>query len=247
MKLMHTTEARAIIDLQARDKAIDDLAGKIVAIPEQILALNAAFEEKKNSMNTARETLVKLKVDKKAKELTVAEKEEEIRKHHRDLNTIKNNDAYKALQTEIARAQKEQGDIETEILRLLEEIDAAVTEDGKLQQEAKKLEQETGLQVKTLEDAKKGAETELSAAKTERSDFASGISAGVLEKYEFIRAQRKGLAVVHVVEDKAGRISCGGCNMGLTAQKIVDLKTPDALVFCDNCQRMIYLTKTVYG
>lgn len=247
MKLMHTTEARAIIDLQARDRAIDDLAGRIVSIPEEILALNTAFEEKKSSMNTARETLIRLKVDRKAKELAVAEKEEEVRKHHRDLNTIKNNDAYKALQLEIARAQQAQGEIETEILGLLEEIDAAIAEDGKLQQEAEKLEKETALKVKAFEDAKKEAETALLAARSDRASFASGIGAEILEKYEFIRAQRKGLAVVHIMEDKSGRVSCGGCNMGLTAQKIVDLKTPDALVFCDNCQRMIYLAKTVFG
>jgi predicted nucleic acid-binding Zn-ribbon protein len=143
-------------------------------------------------------------------------------------------------------AQKEQGDIETEILGLLEEIDAAVAEDRKLQQEAEKLEKETSQRIKALEDAKKDAETALLAARSGRADFASGIGAEILEKYEFIRAQR-GLAVAHIVEDKAGRISCGGCNMGLTAQKIVDLKTPDALVFCDNCQRIIYLAKTVYG
>jgi predicted nucleic acid-binding Zn-ribbon protein len=109
MKLMHTTEAKSIIDLQARDKAIDDLAGRIVSIPAEILALNTAFEEKKSSMNTAREELVRLKVNRKAKELSVAEKEEEIRKHHRDLNTIKNNDAYKALQLEIGRGAKGAG------------------------------------------------------------------------------------------------------------------------------------------
>jgi hypothetical protein len=245
MKLMHTTEVRALIDLQAKDKAVDDLAAKIASIPEEIRALNEAFEEKKSSMDTARETLVKLKVDKKAKELVIAEKEEEIRKHHRDLNAIKDNDAYKALQAEIARAQKEQDDIETEVLGILEEIDKAAIDDRRLQGEAKKLEEENHLRIKALEDAQKAAETALAAAKTERAGFAAGIAAEILGKYEFIREQRKGLAIVHVFEDKTGKISCGGCHMGLTAQKIVDIKTPDALVFCDNCQRMIYLAKTV--
>lgn len=247
MKLMHTVEARSVIELQAKDKAIDDLAGRIASIPEEIQAMNAAFEEKKSSMNTAKETLIRLKVDRKAKELTVAEKEEEIRKHHRDLNTIKDNEAYKALQLEIARAQKDQGDIETEILGILEAIDAAVAEDARLQREAGVLEKENIQRIKALEDARQEAEAALSSARTERADFASRIGAEVLEKYEFIRAQRNGLAVVHIIEDKAGRISCGGCNMGLTAQKIVDIKTPDAIVFCDNCQRIIYLAKTVYG
>jgi len=247
MKLMHTTEVRSLIDLQAKDKAVDELAVKIASAPVQIKALEEAFAEKKNLMNATRDTLVKLQVDKKSKELAIAEKEEEIRKHQRDLNVIKDNNAFKAMLGEIERAKKEQDDIETGILGLLEEIDKAVVEDRKLQQEFKKLEEENNLKIKALEASKKDFEIALEAAKAERAEAASKIDATVLEKYEFIREQRKGVAIVRVKEDKTGKISCGGCNMGLTAQKIVDIKTHNALVFCDDCQRMIYLDKTVYG
>ena len=232
MRLMHTTETGALITLQTKDTAMDDLVRKIAAIPAEIRALEGAFGEKKNSMTAARDTLVKLQVEKKSRELSIAEKEEEIRKHHRDLNMIKDNDAFKALLSEIAGAKKQQDDIETEILGFLEAIDKAAAEDKRLQQEVKKIEEEKNLRIKDLE-----------AAKTERAGFAAKISGEILEKYEFVRAQRKGLAIVRIKEDKTGKISCGGCNMGLTAQKIVDIKTPDALVFCDNCQRMIYLNQ----
>ncbi len=113
MKLMHTTETGAIIALQARDTAIDDLTRRIASIPEEILALNAAFEEKKNSMTAAKDALMKLQVEKKARELSIAEKEEEIRKHQRDLNMIKDNDAFKALLTEIETAKKQQDELES--------------------------------------------------------------------------------------------------------------------------------------
>lgn len=245
MNLMHTTEIRSLIDLQARDKAINDLAGKIAAVPREIQAINDAFEEKRGDMNTAKDALVKLQVEKKAKELVIAEKDEEIRKHQRELNMVKDNNAFKALLTEIERARKDQDETETSILGLMEAVDKAVAEDRRLQQEVKKLEEEKNLRTKELETAKKDMETALEAAKAGRADFAGKIGAEVMEKYEFIRSRREGLAIVHIKEDKTGHISCGGCNMGLTAQKIVDIKTPHALVFCDNCQRMIYLDKTV--
>ena len=247
MKLIHTTETGALADLQAKDRIVDDISGKIAAIPVEIGALNEAFEEKKNSMNTAKETLVGLKVKKKEKELLVAEKDEEMRKHQRDLNMIKDNAAFKALLAEIEHAKKAKDDVETEILGIMDEIDQAVLEDNRLQEEVKKLEKEKDIRTRELEEARKRLEADLEAAKAERAVFAGRISPELTEKYEFIRAQRKGLAIVRVHEDKAGKISCGGCNMGLTAQKIVDIKTPDALVFCDNCQRMIYLDKTVRG
>ena len=245
MHLMHTTEIRSLIDLQAKDKIIDDLARKIAAVPLEIRALNDAFEEKKGTMNTAKDTLIKLQVEKKAKELAIAEKDEEIKKHQRDLNMIKDNTAFKALLTEIERAKNDQDETETAVLGLMEAVDKAAAEDRKLQQEVKRLEEEKSLRTKELETEKRDMETALEAAKAGRADFAGKISPEIIEKYEFIRSQRKGLAIAHIKEDKTGHISCGGCNMGLTAQKIVDIKTKDALVFCDNCQRMIYLDKTV--
>ena len=107
MTLLHSTEIRSLIDLQAKDKLIADMAGKILSIPDEIETLNALFDEKKNSMTTARETLLKLQVEKKSKELSIAEKDEEIRKHNRELNMIKENKAFKILLGEIERAKKE--------------------------------------------------------------------------------------------------------------------------------------------
>jgi len=247
MALMHSTEIRSLIDLQARDKLIDEISKKIASVPAEIEALNALFNEKKSSMNTARETLLKLQVEKKAREMTIAEKDEEIKKHQRELNMVKDNNAFKALLTEIERAKKDQDDAETAILMLFEAVDKAAGEDKKLQQEVKRLEEDKNQRIVELEAAKKDLEASLAAVKTGRSESAAKIEPEIMEKYEFIKEQRQGLAIVEINEDKTGKISCGGCNIGLIPQKVVDLKKPDILVFCDNCQRIIYLKKTVYG
>ena len=229
------------------DKGLDDLAKKIAAVPAEIKTLDDVFEAEKSAMQTARNTLLKLQVEKKSKELLIAEKEEEIRKHQRELNMVKDNNAFKALLAEIERAKKEQDEAETVILGLMESVDGAAAEDKRLQLEVKKMEEEKGRKTKELEASKNDLEAALGAGKTRRAAFAEKVGGELMEKYEFIRAQRKGLAIVRVMEDKTGHISCGGCNLGLTAQKIVDIKTHDVLVFCDNCQRMIYLDRTVYG
>lgn len=244
---MHSTEIKSLIDLQTKDKFILDTGLKIRSVPEEIERLNAIFNEKKASMNTAKETLIKLQVEKKAKELLIAEKDEEIKKHQRDLNMVKENNAFKALLAEIERAKKDQGDIETEILMLLEAVDKAVVEDKKLQQEVAKLEAEKNIKVRELEAEKTALAASLEAAQAERGAYAAKIGPELLEKYEFIKEQRQGVAIVAIKEDKTGKISCGGCNIGLIPQKVVDIKKPDTLVFCDNCQRIIFLPKTIYG
>lgn len=247
MTLMHCTEIRSLIDLQAKDKFITDMAVKIAAIPAEIDALNAAFEEKKGTMNTAREKYLSLQVEKKNNEILIAEKDEEIRKHQRELNAIKDNKAYKALLSEIDAAKQAKDEVETGILVLMEALDKASGEDKQLQQEVKKLEEEKNRKIAELEAAKKDLAAAVEAEKAGRADFVSKISPEIIEKYEFIREQRQGLAIVEVKEDKTGKLSCGGCNIGLIPQKAVDLKRADILVFCDECQRIIYLKKTVYG
>jgi len=245
--LLHSTEIRFLIDLQAKDKLIAGISKKIASVPAEIEALNALFNEKKSSKNMARETLLKLQAEKKAKEIAIAEKDEEIKKHQRELNMVKDNDAFKALLSEITRAKKEQDDTETELLMLFEALDMAAIEDKKLQQEVARSEEEKNQKIVELEAAKKDLEESLSAVKSERSQSAAKIGPEIIEKYEFIKEQRHGIAIAEVKEDKTGKMSCGGCNIGLIPQKTVDLKKPDILVFCDNCQRIMYLKKTVYG
>lgn len=247
MTLMHCTEIKALIDLQAKDKFITDMTAKVAAIPGDIEALNAAFEEKKGTMTTARETLLSLQVEKKSREIVIAERDEEIRKHQRELNAVNDNKVYKALLSEIETARKAKDAVETEVLELMESVDKASVEDKKLQQEVKKMEEEKNRKVAELEAAKTDLAAAAEAARAGRAEFVSKISPEILEKYEFIREQRQGLAIVEVMEDKTGKLSCGGCNFGLIPQKAVDLKKQDILVFCDECQRIIFIKKTVYG
>ena len=67
-------------------------------------------------------TLEKLK---KTKELDVAAKEEAAKKHGGELNQVKTNEAFKALQHEIERAKADASDIETQILEIMDQLDAS--------------------------------------------------------------------------------------------------------------------------
>lgn len=248
MALIHTLEARTLIELQNKDSAIDALQKHLDAAPAEIKALNDTFEERKKAMDTAKQELVNLQVEKKENELKIAEKDEAVRKHQRELNMVKENSAFKALLTEIENDKKEKDDIETVILELLEKVDKVSAQDKALKAEVKNLEETKNTRVKQLEAGILSMREQIEAAKIERAAFASQIGAEVMEQYEFIRSQKQGLAIAKVHEDPAGgKISCGGCNISLTPQKAVDVKRRDVLGICDNCGRMLYLEKTVFG
>lgn len=248
MEIVHTTEVRALVALQRKDTAIDALAARAAEVPVKLAALNRAFEDKKRSMAAAKEALLALQVSKKDAELRIAEAEEGIRKHQRELNLVKENDAFKALLSEIERDKTVKDELETKELMLLEEIDKAAVLEKAEAAEVKKLEAIKNSEAAALEASAGELAAALEAAKKDREEAAADISPGLLDKYEAIRASRAGLAVAEAYQNQAtGKFSCGGCHMSLTPQKTVDIKKQDAFAVCADCRRLMFLGQTING
>jgi predicted nucleic acid-binding Zn-ribbon protein len=248
METIHTVEAKALVELQKRDTALDALAAVVAGVPVKVAGLNAVFEEKKKSMGAAREALQALQVKKKGVELKIAEADESIRKHQRDLNLVKDNNAFKALLSEIEHDKQAKDGLETDELVLLEEIDKAAVQDKLIQAEVKKTEGFKDAEISALEAEGRAAVEKLAAARAERAAAAAALNPDLLERYESLRANRKGLAVAAVHEEAGtGKLSCGGCHMSLTPQKTLDVKKADTLTFCQDCRCLLYLEKTIFG
>lgn len=248
METVHTENARLLADLQKKDSVIKTLKAEAAEVPEKIKALNDAFEDKKASMSAARGALMALQSKKKDMELRIAEAEQGIGKHQRELNMVKDNNAFKALLSEIDNDKAAKDELETGVIELLDEIEKAAEADKAVQAEVRTMEGARDGEIAALEASAKEIAARLAAAEAERGALSGKIEPGLLEKYEEVRANRAGLAVTPVHEDPAtGKFSCGGCHMSLTPQKALDVKKPDTFSICAECRRFMYLEKTIYG
>lgn len=240
MSVISCKGIKQLIQLQDKDKILDDLRSQLEAVPGRIQAMRDALEEKKSLLSAEKETLTTFQVTKKEKELELTGKEDLLRKHQTTLNQIKSNDAFKALLSEIETAKKDKDDLETGILQVLDEIDQVFKKQKKISQELKELEVKTNKDISELEAKKGGMETEIKSLESDRTAFCSQIDPNAFSRYDYIRTQKRGIAVTSVKKGSAREASCGGCNMSLTPQCLVDLKKKGVIVICDNCQRIIY-------
>lgn len=248
MEILNTRQVRPLVDLQRMDTGLDALKAKAAGIPVRIAALNADFEKKKAAVNAAGEAYRALLLKKKDSELKIAEAEEAIRKRQRDLNAVKDNNAFKALLSEIETCKVKKDSLETEVLDLMEEIDRASVQDNKLKAETAALETARRTEAAALEAVLKEQEAAIAAASAARAAAAAVIEPELLSRYEHLRQRRAGLAVAEAREDAAsGKVSCSGCHMGLTPQKIMDVKKRDVFVICPDCTRLLYSAQTVFG
>ncbi|MCK5357370.1 MAG: hypothetical protein KAJ48_03150 [Elusimicrobiales bacterium] len=244
MSGIHTTEIKILVKLQTSDSSIDAINKKINFFPKEIDDINETFEEEKSVLEESKNFLFQIQVEKKDKELSLAQKEEDIKKHQRELNLLKDNKAFKALLIEIERDKEGRDILETDILTLLEKIDKATIEDKKNREEFKKQEEAHFLKIKEIDTSKKECEAKLETLIKGREELAEKISGDLLEKYEHIRGRRANAVIEAREED--GKYFCVGCNMALISQNIADVKKKDSLGICDNCQRILYLKKIVF-
>ena len=231
---------RALVALQEKDKVLDAIQKEIDAVPPRIAACKADLEGEKRHMDAAKAKIAELEKRKKAKELDVAAKEDSARKRSAQLNELKSNDAYKAMQAEINQDKQAASDIETEILQLMEDIDKARAEEKAAVAEFKKTEEFAKKDLEKLEAELSHAKGRFETAKAERDAAAAPIPADMMKVYNHIRARGKPDAVVPVVGDH-----CAGCQINLAPSMLIELAKLKSLVTCESCQRILYKQETL--
>ena len=226
---------RALVALQDKDKVLDAIQKEIDSVPPRIAAVQADLANEKKRMDAAKAKTIDLEKKKKTKELDVASKEEAARKHTGQLNELKSNEAYKAMQAEIEKEKAAAGDIETEVLVIMEEIDKSKAEEKALAIELKKVEDFSKNDLAKLEAEMSYAKGRFETAKTERDAAAEPVPADLMKVFNHIRSRGKPDAVVPVVDGH-----CGSCQMTLTPAMIAEVSKLKSLAVCESCQRILY-------
>jgi predicted nucleic acid-binding Zn-ribbon protein len=225
-----------LITLQQHDAAIDELREKAEAFVPLIQKKNQQVETLKTSLKSAKDALSSHQVRKKQLELDADAQEKTVQKHQGALNSLKSNDAYKAMLEEIKAAKDAVVKIEDEILSLMEAVDADDKRYKELEKKFKTDEASMKSEVQAIESEKNAALELVKKKQAERDAFAATVPPALLSKYDVIREKGNGIAIVPMV-----RNSCGGCHMGLTTAKANEVKKAKEMVLCDSCSRILYI------
>jgi hypothetical protein len=229
-------QLKVLIELQCLDTQILRIERDLESIPQELKKMDDAFEEKKDNLKRSEDTLRALQLKRKEKEMDLETREGSIKKFQSQLNQVKTNKEYSALEGEISRTRADNSLVEEDILKIFDQMDAenqkilkekefVKVEEGKLSAQKKKFDEEVS-RIKAEEEA----------LKTQRAALASKIDKTILSKYDRIVKSKDGLAVVPVLGD-----SCQGCFRILPPQVIHEIRTKKELVCCGSCARILYI------
>ena len=224
-----------LIELQECDSQLVSFSTKKIKLPEKLAKLDKEFHIFKNGIEQNKRKYEELKARHIESENKIKKINEGMVKTKDRLLEVKNNKEYQAILKENDTAELSRGNIETEIISILEELD-------KLSALVKKDEEILDQHKKEYEAEKKVIETDLTTIDADaanwaqkRADLKKDISAEIMARYEKVKNRNNGVGVISVWKQV-----CNGCHMSIPPHLYNELQKTTELLSCPNCNRIMY-------
>jgi hypothetical protein len=225
-----------LIELQVCDGEMARLSAEIAALPGKIAAIESVLAGAQAALAAAEKGLKAEEAARRSQESDVKDHQLKIKKYRTHMDTVQNDAQLKALEHEIAFAEKAIStleDAELESMERTEGFEAAkkkASEDVADQSATLQREKERAALVKSQNEAR------LVVLKKERERVRALVSEKALADYDRVaRAKKTGLAA-------AWDQKCSACQMMVRPQRWNDLRNADleSPILCETCGRRLY-------
>ena len=225
----------ALIALQALDSAAEALRKRLADMPAAELAMTAAVEAARATVAAEKARIQENSLARRALEKDIAGVDTRLARFDDHKAAVKTNHEYTALLHEISTAKAEKDTIEERLLGLMEEADILAA-GLKAAERVLAEEEDRGRKARAaLETDRAQIDRELAHLSSERARESREVDTALLSKYSQLLKQRKGIAV-----SKINNEICEACHVRLRPHVTQQIRRNDAIVQCDNCQRILY-------
>jgi len=230
-----STNLNILVKMQKIDDQITEQEFLKVQKPRQLDHLKSEVSKYEHEVKATEKKLEHNAVAQKTKENEIKANTDQMRKYGGQLDGIKNNKEYKALNSQIAVLGEKNKNIETEILDLMQEAEdlkSLLTEaqKKKKQADANLLADEDILNKEIVKIDK-----DIERLKESRSEFAKQLPIATVKKYIQLIKNKNKKAIVFCTSGNA----CSGCGFHIRPQILIELNTPDKIIYCENCGRIL--------
>ncbi len=226
---------KALEELQRIDLQIRDLHAQAEGHPLRLKQIEAERNSARQALDTVRGKLADNERARRQNEQLLSMEKEKVKKWESRLNELKTPREYAALARELDIAKKTNITAEEDVKRLAGEYDELRKQVGAAEEGVGQRDAVVSKEGEDIEKLLNGINRKVRALEKEREAAVASCDRGLISRYERIRKQRGGVAVVAVVNG-----TCQGCNMNIPPQMANQLRTGAEVQTCPSCNRFIY-------
>lgn len=235
---------RRLLDLQALDTKLDQLAHKRTSLPEiaeleKLAGEHSRLSDAAVSANTRAGDLEQQR-EQADKDVEIVRSRMERDQKRLDAGQVSAARELESLQNEIASLERRQSELEEVELEIMEKLEAAQQEAGDLASQRDDVGRRA-LEVQAARDAAwQEIDAESAEARSERDAVAGEIPDDLLGLYEKTRATGHGVGAAAIRQRR-----CEGCRLELDPVTLNTIRAaaPEAIVRCEECRRILVRTE----
>lgn len=222
--------ALQVIDQSLRAKTLElaEGEGRVAALVEAARAQTAAA-------GTARAEHTALTARQRDLEVKLGAAESKLKDRRMRITRIRNDKELGLAKRELEILKEEVDTLETELLTVMELVEAATAKHQELESVLAHLTAERDAEAPQIKERLAHLATEIERERAERTDLIRTVDGELRRRYEMIFSRRGGLAVVEVREG-----ICQGCRMRVPPQLFNEIQRNEQVILCPSCQRMLY-------
>ncbi|MCB1195109.1 hypothetical protein KDK77_02895 [bacterium] len=223
-------------EVQEIDLRIFSLKKLQKELPANLHGMQADVKNKMNAVQALNNELKDIKAHQKNLEVEIQSLKDTVKKYKNQLLQLKSNEQYKALLSEIDRAEEKCSQIEDTVLAAMmsadeKQKDIRIAEDALKQSELTLREQENSIKQEI-----ERVDEEIKKISDMRAVCAKDIDEGALRLYERIMKNKgETKAVVAVIDN-----TCQGCFMKLPPNDVLEVRKSHKIQTCENCARILF-------
>ncbi len=231
-----------LVELQRVDHQIAVLRAELEGYPNRIREAETKLGSARADVASAKEAQAQIIAERKKFEFDGQQWKDRARKYRDQSGAVKTNEAYKALQHEIANAEAEVAkadDRQLDVMMAAEEVDRRVKI---AESRLKEAEQAVAAERKEIQAQGAEKKKQLEAANGEREKIIAPVPEDLRELYARIAKRHSGTAMA---EARDGQ--CRGCGMRVLPHILQELRTEtnEEVFRCESCGLILYTLEPI--
>src|SRR5215469_2737415 len=231
-----------LIELQRVDHQIAILRAELESFPKRLREAEGKLTGARAEIASGKEALAKSNAQRKKFEFEGQEWKDRARKYRDQSGAVKTNDAYRALQHEIANAEAEIAKSEDRQLEVMMKAEEAERRLKLAESRMKEAEQSLAAEKKTIEAQAGEINKQLEARSAEREKIIAPVPEDLRDLYARIAKRHGGTAMAQVRDDQ-----CRACGLRVLPHIVQELRseTSEEVYRCESCGLILYSLEPV--
>jgi len=222
--------------LQQVDRQIDQVQTRLAAI-RKIMENDVELRDALSRVDTAKAEYQTASRGLKQSELDAQAQQIKIQQTDASLysGSVHNPKELQDLQNEIAALKRHLSTLEERELEAMQKAESTETTLKQATTNLELIQAKRGNEHHKLFDEQAALSKDMERLSSERQATISAVESQILEKYEVLRQQKRGIAVAEVSDN-----SCMACGTNLTASLQQNARSVSKLELCPSCGRILY-------